>query len=82
MKQGIGKALIREGLSRLKFLGSKGCVLVGDPKYYERFGFRNLPELILDGVPPEYFMALPFEEHPARGTVVFQEGFSAKKNQG
>jgi hypothetical protein len=34
---------------------SKGCVLVGDPGYYERFGFRNLPDLTLDGVPQEYW---------------------------
>jgi putative acetyltransferase len=33
-KQGIGKFLIHEGLSLLKALGAKGCVLVGDPKYY------------------------------------------------
>ena len=50
-KQGIGKSLIQEGLSLLKAAGAKGCVLVGDPRYYERFGFRNLPDLILDGVP-------------------------------
>lgn len=30
-KQGIGKALVNEGLSLLKDLGAKGCVLVGDP---------------------------------------------------
>src|SRR3990172_2019973 len=36
-KQGIGKSLIDEGLSLLKALGAKGCVLVGEPKYYERF---------------------------------------------
>ncbi len=76
-KQGIGKSLVREGLSSLKSLGAKGCVLVGDPGYYERFGFRNLPGLILDGVPQEYFLALPFEGNKTRGVVVFHEGFSA-----
>lgn len=45
-RQGIGKALIREGLSRLKVAGANGCMLVGDPGYYQRFGFRNFPELI------------------------------------
>ncbi len=58
-------------------LGAKGCVLVGDPGYYERFGFRNITGLVSDGVPQEYFLALPFEENKTHGIVVFHEGFSA-----
>jgi putative acetyltransferase len=76
-KQGIGKSIIYEGLSMLKALGAKGCVLVGDPKYYERFGFKNLPDLVLDGVPQEYFLALPFEKNRANGAVVFHQAFAA-----
>ena len=38
-KQGIGKTLVNEGLSLLKAQGGKGCALVGDPGYYQRFGF-------------------------------------------
>ena len=77
-KQGIGKSLMREGLSLLKTLGAKGCVLVGDPGYYEQFGFRSLPDLVIDGVPQQYFLALPFEVSKTSGTVIFHEGFSAK----
>lgn len=76
-KRGIGKALIHEGLNALKAMGGKGCVLVGDPGYYGRFGFRNDPDLILEGVPQKYFLALPFDENKTRGTVVFHQGFSA-----
>jgi putative acetyltransferase len=76
-RQGIGKSLVNEGLSLLKKLGGNGCMLVGDPGYYERFGFRNLPNLILEGVPQEYFLALPFGENNVHGVVVFHEGFSA-----
>ncbi len=39
-KQGIGKALLQEGLSAIKRIGAQGCYLVGDPNYYKRFGFR------------------------------------------
>ena len=77
-KQGIGKSLVYEGLSSLKALGAKGCVLVGDPGYYERFGFRSPTDLFIDGVPQQYFLALPFEESKAGGAVVFHKGFSAK----
>jgi putative acetyltransferase len=76
-KQGIGKSLLHAGLSALKALGAKGCVLVGDPGYYKRFGFRNLPDLVIDGVPPEYVLALPFGENKTSGTVKFHEAFAA-----
>jgi len=76
-RQGIGKALIGEGLSMLKETGARGCALVGDPNYYSRFGFRNIPELIYEGVPQEVFLALPFSEAVPQGTVVFHEGFLA-----
>ncbi|MEW6530958.1 MAG: N-acetyltransferase [Thermodesulfobacteriota bacterium] len=76
--QGIGRSLVQEGLSLLKELGGKGGVLVGDPKYYQRFGFENLPDLILDGVPQENFLALAFDKNSPKGVVVFHQGFSAK----
>jgi putative acetyltransferase len=76
-RQGIGKALIREGLSILKSMGGKGCVLVGDPGYYERFGFRNYPELVYEGIPQEYVLALPLGEQEARCVVTFHPAFGA-----
>ena len=76
-KQGIGKSLINKGLSLLKDMGGKGCALVGDPNYYKRFGFKNYPELVHDGVPQEVFVALPFNEKVPQGTIVFHEGFLA-----
>lgn len=76
-KQGICKALINEGLSLLKELGGQGCALVGYPDYYKRFGFRNYPKLIHDGIPQEFFLVLPFNEKIPQGIVVFHEGFMA-----
>jgi putative acetyltransferase len=76
-KRGIGKSLMHEGLALLKALGAHGCVLVGDPGYYERFGFRNLPDLSIEGVPPENMLALPFGNRIPRGVVIFHQAFSA-----
>jgi putative acetyltransferase len=78
-KQGIGKSLINEGLSLLRQMGGRGCVLVGDPNYYIRFGFKNLPELVHEGVPKEFFLSLPFSEEIPQGIVVFHEGFKANE---
>lgn len=43
--RGIGGALIRQGLNELRAQGAAGCVLLGNPGYYRRFGFENDPDL-------------------------------------
>lgn len=57
-RKGVGKALISEGLSRLKALKAQGCCLVGHPGYYQRFGFQNTPGLATAG---EHVLFLPHE---------------------
>jgi putative acetyltransferase len=76
-RQGIGKALIQEGLSRLKAMNAQGCCLVGHPDYYRQFGFQNPSGLVIEGVPPEVFFALSFDGRYPQGTVTFHEGFKA-----
>jgi putative acetyltransferase len=76
-RQGIGKALIQEGLSRLKAMNAQGCCLVGHPDYYRKFGFKNMPELVLEGVPREVFFTLSFDGRTPYGTVTFHGGFKA-----
>jgi putative acetyltransferase len=78
-KQGIGKALINKGLSLLKESGAGGCALVGDPDYYKRFGFRNYPELVHEGIPQDVFVALPFTGNVPHGIMEFHKGFWADK---
>jgi len=78
-RQGIGKALILEGLSRLKKMKARGCCLVGHPGYYGKFGFENTPGLGHEGVPPEAFFALPFDGHVPQGTVTFHDGFKVDR---
>ncbi len=75
--RGIGSALMEACLSRLRERGARGCLLVGEPGYYQRFGFRHLPELILPGVPPEYFMALNWSDDRPQGEVDFHPAFEA-----
>jgi putative acetyltransferase len=80
-RQGIGSALIEEGLSRLKDVNARGCCLVGHPGYYGRFGFKNVSGLGHDGVPAEVFFALSFDGHTPQGTVAFHEAFAADGQQ-
>lgn len=74
---GIGSLLMNKSLEKLKNLGAKGCVLLGDPNYYSRFGFKNYPELILPDVPSEYFQALSFSGNIAKGYASYHEAFNA-----
>jgi len=80
-RQGIGEALIREGLARLRARQARGCCLVGYPDYYRRFGFSSIPGLVYEGVPAEVFVALAFDDHAPQGTVSFHEGFKADGNR-
>jgi putative acetyltransferase len=81
-RQGIGKALMREGLSRLKDINAHGCCLVGHPDYYRKFGFKNISGLVHEGVPQKFFFALSFDGRYPQGTVAFHEGFKVDGQQG
>jgi putative acetyltransferase len=76
--KGIGSALIRSGLRALRIQEAKGCVVLGEPEYYNRFGFRNIKAIALANTPPEYFMVLPFNTSPVRGLVAYHKAFSVQ----
>ncbi|MBH1555602.1 N-acetyltransferase [Stenotrophomonas maltophilia] len=75
--QGIGAALMHAALEALRRQGARGCVLLGEPGYYGRFGFRAEPGLILPGVPAEYFQALCLRPPMAQGEVQYSPAFEA-----
>lgn len=76
--KGIGSSLMKAALEELENLNAGGCVLLGDPDYYQRFGFKPLPDLILADVPAEYFQAVLLHGKQAIGEVTYHESFSAK----
>ena len=76
-RRGIGSRLMREALRALREHGASGCVLLGEPGYYSRFGFRVDPNLSLPGVPPEYFQAISFGASHTRGIVSYHSAFNA-----
>ncbi|MCD4500474.1 GNAT family N-acetyltransferase [Chromobacterium vaccinii] len=76
-KRGIGGQLMREALRLLHEQGARGCVVLGDPAYYGRFGFRAHSGLVLPGIPAEYFQALAFGAETPVGEVAYDEAFNA-----
>jgi putative acetyltransferase len=75
---GIGSKLMRSSLAALEAMGASGCVVLGDPGYYGRFGFTVVDGLVFPGVPPEYFQALSFSGWFPKGEVSYHQAFSAK----
>lgn len=75
--ESIGSRLVRAALTELRRLGAAGCVLLGDPGYYRRFGFAARSGLVLPGVPPEYFQALSFNGVWPEGDVRYHAAFEA-----
>ena len=73
--QGIGRQLIDHGLDALRNQGARGCVVLGDPDYYDRFGFVQNPRLTYPGPPPEYFKALAFGPIQGSGDVAYHPAF-------
>ena len=76
-RHGIGGALIRAALAELPALGAHGCVVLGDPAYYPRFGFRQYTTLHYPQAPAEYFMALALHGMPPRAAVRYHLAFSS-----
>lgn len=72
---GIGARLIEEGLAQLRARRSDGCVVLGEPAYYGRFGFKADPRLTYPGPPPEYFQMLSFAEDVPSGSVAYHAAF-------
>lgn len=77
-RQGIGATLIQEVLNGLRRQSAAGCVLVGEPAYYARFGFNNSPDLKYPGIPGKYFQALKFGASMPVGVVSYHEAFMAE----
>lgn len=73
--QGIGGALIRRGLEILRERRAAGCVVVGSPELYRKFGFQNDPQITFADCAPQYFLAQPLSSTPASGMVTYNAAF-------
>lgn len=77
-QQGIGSRLVRDALRRLRDSGAAGCVVLGDPDFYSRFGFKPEANLVLPGVPPEHFQSFSFDPQVPCGIVSYHPAFDAR----
>jgi putative acetyltransferase len=73
--RGIGTQLIGAGFAAIGRLGARGCVVLGAPAYYRRFGFAHDPALCFPGPPPAYFQRRVLAGEPPRGVVAYAPAF-------
>jgi putative acetyltransferase len=76
--KGIGSKLVQEGLRHCKLLGFDYCVVLGNPEYYQRFGFRRASD---HGIQNEYgvdqaFMWVRFSNRTVSGLVRYAPEFA------
>lgn len=74
-RRGIGKALIEAGLEHIGAMGAQGCVVLGEPAYYGRFGFESDAKLRFADVPERYFQRLAMSGQPPVGMVKYHSVF-------
>ncbi len=84
--RGVGRALVRRGLSKGKTIGYDICVVVGEPEYYEPFGFVPATSrgLVLPGpVDPRRFQVLEMTPGALEGVSgLIEPGSSESARQG
>ncbi len=73
-KTGIGSSLIKTGLEMLKSDGVAGCVLIGDPNYYRRFGFLGDGSLSYRDLADDVVQWLSFDGTRPKGVLTFSPG--------
>ena len=73
---GIGSALLCKGLEIVSDLGAHGCILVGLPQIYSRYGFEQSPDNAPSDQPKEYFMVKIFKGGIPTCTLYFHEAFN------
>jgi putative acetyltransferase len=76
--KGVGSRLIEESFEIARDLGHEAVVLVGNPAYYHRFGFKTAADFGIrnaNGIPDEYVMAcelVPNALDAVHGTITFE----------
>ena len=75
-RQGIGSALIRDGLGRLKDRGERLVFVLGDPGYYGRFGFKVMDRLVSRWAGPHFQALMLAPGAPVSGKVSYPRAFA------
>ncbi len=78
--QGIGSALVREGLAKADAMGESMAIILGHPQFYHRFGFEPSVCYGIESpfpVPENFFMVKTLNnyQNTQRGKVIYPPPF-------
>jgi putative acetyltransferase len=74
-RQGIGTALIREGIARMKDCGERLVFVLGEPGYYGRFGFNVMDGFVSRYAGPYFQVLMLAPDAPVAGKVSYPQAF-------
>jgi putative acetyltransferase len=74
-RQGIGKALIAEGLAQLRQKDAEGCALIGNADVYRSSGFSSDGRLTYGDLDSRYVLSLAFSGGAPQGALGFAPAF-------
>lgn len=76
-RQGIGRALISQGLDILRKAGANGCALIGNPNIYSRVGFESDGRLRYRELDTKFVQRIVFRGTAPRGVLKFAPALEA-----
>ena len=74
-RRGIGSALIRDGLARLRDRAERLVFVLGDPAYYGRFGFTVMEGFVSRYAGPYFQTLILAPDAPKAGRVSYPSAF-------
>jgi putative acetyltransferase len=75
-RQGVGSALIGEGIARLKDRGERLVFVLGEPDYYRRFGFEVTDRFVSRYAGPYFQVLMLAADAPSAGEVFYPQAFA------
>lgn len=79
--QGIGSALVREGLAKADVMKEAMAIVLGHPQFYHRFGFKSSIHYGIESpfpVPEDFFMVKTLNNYQdsQKGKVIYPTAFA------
>jgi putative acetyltransferase len=74
-RTGFGSALIEAAKTWMRGQDAQGCILTGNPRYYERFGWAVSPDHAPKNEPAQFFQILRLGGEPPPGRFAFHPAF-------
>lgn len=79
-KQGVGTAIVHEGLKTLKKQNANGCALIGNPAVYTPMGFASNGLLHYQDLDPKIVQYVLFSGAPPQGILKFASAFDPENS--